>query len=417
MKIFEQYRGMRREMYVLFFGRVVTSMGSLIWPMLTMILSNKLKMSAGNIASLMLILSLAQLPCTLIGGKLADRYNKRNIIIVCDLITITCFFICGFIPINMTFVFLFFIAGLFAAIEHPSYDALVADLTTSADRERAYSLNYLGMNLGIILAPTIGGFLFENYLNLAFILSSIATASSTLLIYIFIKDISRAEEYSKQDNVYECDQENLSAYQILRSRKILVFYLLCSGIAAIIYSQFNFLMPLNFERLYGAQGAIYFGLLTSVNGAVVIIGTPILTTLFPKIRDIDKMVWGEVLIGASLAMYIFIQGMLPMYFVSMVIFTIGEILVTLGSKPYLTRRVPATHRGRISSISAITREGFPAIARNGIGFVADTYSMVVSWLVVAVISSISVIMHFGLAAADRKEYALLYDKEKEAQNT
>ena len=37
MHFFSQYRGLRRENYVLFFGRIVTNMGSMVWPMLTMI--------------------------------------------------------------------------------------------------------------------------------------------------------------------------------------------------------------------------------------------------------------------------------------------------------------------------------------------------------------------------------------------
>ena len=42
MHFFSQYRGLRRENYVLFFGRIVTNMGSMVWPMLTMILNQKL---------------------------------------------------------------------------------------------------------------------------------------------------------------------------------------------------------------------------------------------------------------------------------------------------------------------------------------------------------------------------------------
>lgn len=38
MKLFKQYKNLSREIYVLFFGRIVTSMGSLIWPLLTLIM-------------------------------------------------------------------------------------------------------------------------------------------------------------------------------------------------------------------------------------------------------------------------------------------------------------------------------------------------------------------------------------------
>ena len=80
-------------------------------------------------------------------------------------------------------------------MENPSYDALVADLSSSNDRERAYSLIYLGLNLGLILAPTIGGMLFENYLNLAFVIDGLTTLSSTILIFLFIKDITKSKSF------------------------------------------------------------------------------------------------------------------------------------------------------------------------------------------------------------------------------
>ena len=73
MHFFSQYRGLRRENYVLFFGRIVTNMGSMVWPMLTMILNQKLGMSAGNIAILTAVFGILMMPATLFGGKLADR--------------------------------------------------------------------------------------------------------------------------------------------------------------------------------------------------------------------------------------------------------------------------------------------------------------------------------------------------------
>ena len=98
MHFFSQYRGLRRENYVLFFGRIVTNMGSMVWPMLTMILNQKLGMSAGNIAILTAVFGILMMPATLFGGKLADRLNKKNIIIVGDIVSVVCYILCGCVP-------------------------------------------------------------------------------------------------------------------------------------------------------------------------------------------------------------------------------------------------------------------------------------------------------------------------------
>lgn len=95
---------------------------------------------------------------------------------------------------------------------------------------------------------------------------------------------------------------------------------------------------------------MYFGLMTSLNGLIVIIGTPILTKCASSLSDTAKLLTGQLLVCTALSMYIFIQGIIPMYYISMILFTLGEIITTLGSYPYLTRRIPASHRGRISSL-------------------------------------------------------------------
>lgn len=409
MKLFNQYRGLKKEIYVLFYGRVVTSMGGLVWPLMTLILSNKMGMSASEIANLMLIMSIIQLPCTLIGGKMADRFNKKWVIVICDMITVISYLICGFIPLSGVTIALFYIAGMFASFEYPSYDALVADLTSSDEREKAYSLNYLGMNLGLVLSPTIGGFLFANHLSLAFIITSIATFTSTSLIFFFIKDVKRVEESNTTKNVYEEDNDS-SVLSVMFSKKSILLYTLLLGLTGLVYSQFNFLIPLNLEAAFGEGGATLFGMLTSVNAITVIIGTPILTKVMAKVRDVNKLVIGISLEVFGLAMYIFIQDMLWLSFLSMVIFTLGEISNAIGSSPYITRRIPASHRGRISAIGTVFGTGFQSVTQMGIAYLIDTQTLSFVWIVITVIGVVTIMGMYVLSLIDKKEYKLLYEK-------
>ena len=409
MKLFNQYRGLKKEIYILFYGRVVTSMGGLVWPLMTLILSNKMGMSASEIANLMLIMSIIQLPCTLVGGKLADRFNKKWVIVICDMITVISYLICGFIPLSGVTIALFYIAGMFASFEYPSYDALVADLTSSDEREKAYSLNYLGMNLGLVLSPTIGGFLFANHLSLAFIITSIATFTSTSLIFFFIKDVKRVEESNTTKNVYEEDKDS-SVLSVMFSKKSILLYTLLLGLTGLVYSQFNFLIPLNLEAAFGESGATLFGMLTSVNAITVIIGTPILTKVMAKVRDVNKLVIGISLEVFGLAMYIFIQDMLWLSFLSMVIFTLGEISNAIGSSPYITRRIPASHRGRISAIGTVFGTGFQSVTQMGIAYLIDTQTLSFVWIVITVIGVVTIMGMYVLSLIDKKEYTLLYEK-------
>ena len=408
MNPFKQYAGLRRELYILFWGRVVTSMGALIWPMLTLILKNKLGFTASQAAGIIVVIGLVQLPCTLIGGKLADRFSKKNIIILCDLVTVAGYILCGILPMSPVFLVLFCVAGIFAHMEWPAYDALVADLSDSADRERAYSLNYLGSNLGLILAPTLGGFLFENHLSLAFIISGVATFSSTLLIMLYVKDVRPANDHTLASH-YEQACAEATTRQVLFRAPVLLLYVLCAGLYMAVYSVgFNFLMPLNMELLYGAKGAVLFGTMTSVNGLVVILGTPLCTTLLARVRDTGKLLLGQGTEMVGFLCFIFGQGRVPLYYLAMVIFTLGEVMMTLGEQPYLTRRVPASHRGRMGSLSRVFSMGLQAVCLYSVGGLAERLSMPLIWTLLVAAGAGNLVLLGLLRWRDKKRFGLLY---------
>ena len=405
MKFLQQYKNLSKEIYVLFFGRIVTSMGSLIWPLLTLILKNKLGYNATTIATLTMAMSILQFPMLLLGGKLADTLNRKKIIIVCDLVTVVSYIICGLLPLSNYSIALFYIAGVFATIEGPSYDALVADLSDSESREKAYSLQYLGMNLGLVLSPTIGGLLFENYLWLAFILTGLATLSSTILIILFIKRLS-----VEKGNVgaYEEKRENESVFRILRERKTLILYALVCGFGGIVYAQFNYLLPLNMETLYGAKGATIFGMLTSTNAIVVIIATPLITTFLSRLMDVRKIFIGESLIVLGLFGYRFVQGAMVPYFILMILFTIGEVFNTLGHQPYMTRRIPSTHWGRVNSFVNTVNGLFAGVGNIFIGKIVDVKGYDMAWLAVGVLGAVAIILVVMLNLVDKRQFGLLY---------
>ena len=407
MGFLKQYMGLRKELYIIFWGRVVTNMGALIWPMMTLILKNKLGYSASEVATIMMILGFVQLPCTMIGGKLADRFSKRNIIIVCDLVTVVSYFICGFLPIDRKMIPLLAVAALFAQMEWPSYDALVADLSSVKDREKAYSLNYLGLNLGLVLAPILGGFLFAEHLNLAFLISSIATFSSTILIFFFIKDITPVQEESVGSR-YEQAKSDQSIWKILSKNPLLYLFLFCGGLWSLVYSQFNFLLPLNLEQIYAEQGAVLFGTLTSVNAVVVIIGTPLLTKWISSLQDVSRLLIGQLLVLIGFSFFVWAQNLPVFYFVAMIIFTLGEIVQTIGQQPYLTRRIPASHRGRFSSFYTIFAGAFQLSGQQVVGQMADTLPMSRVWFCVLCVGAVNLFAYILLRKGDEKAYPLLY---------
>ncbi|MBQ4601190.1 MAG: MFS transporter [Oscillospiraceae bacterium] len=403
-KLFQMYGGLRREIYILCFGRFVTAMGSLIWPMLTLILKSKLDFDAEGVALWFLVFSVLQLPFSLLGGRLTDAYNKRDLILLFDLISVGLYLVTACLPLSTVSIVIYFAGSLFQGMEWPAYDALIAELTSDHDREKAYSLQYLASNLGVVFAPTIGGLLFNNYLWLSFLISGLAVLSSTVLIFLYIP---KEPEKAKITNAYE-SKESGSVLQVLKTRKILLVYLLISCISAVVYAQFNYLLPIQMDEVFLTQGAVLFGMLTSINGFVVILCTPLLTQLTLKWADLDRIRLGTLLELLGLCAHFFFGRVLVLYIVSMVVFTLGEILNTLGTSPYISKRIPATHRGRVVSVSGIFTTLASSLGNAVVGGIIVRWSFRQGWIFVAVIGAVLMLLLRFYRAMDAKRFCLLY---------
>lgn len=405
---FEQYRGLRKELYILTIGRMMTNLGSMIFPIFTLILNQKLGLNAQTIAIAMLVYSLVSIPMSLLGGKLADAFNKKYIIIFCDIISVIAFVYCFFAEINIVNIIIFAAASLFQSIEWPAYDALIADFTTSKDRERAYSLSYLGANLGLVLAPTLGGLLFNNYLNLAFLINGCSILLSTILIFFLVKNLSKEKDTS-QAAEYEKDIKSNSIVYIFKNRVVLLFIII-SILGSFIYAMYNYLMPLDLTANYGDQGSVIFGTISSVNCIVVVVFTSLITRFFKRIYDADKLYFGTGLeILGYLIFFLLIKNVVFCY-VAIVIFTYGEIFNTLASSPFLTRRIPASHRGRVMAFSNVVVSLVSSGLQIAIGTVYDNPDLGrnFAWGIVFGAGAVTFVLITIVRILDRKDYPALY---------
>lgn len=408
MKYIRQYQGLRKENYILFLGRVVTSLGAMIWPVMTLILNQKLRMNATSVALIMMVAGAVQMPVGLLGGKLADTHNKRNIIIVCDSLSVCFFIICGMVPLSLYSLLLLLCGATLQSMESPAYESLIADINPTKDRERAYSLQYLGSNMGMVAAPTIAGILFANYLWLSFIISGITIGISTMLIFFFIHDITPVKEENAA-SAYQERREDAGILTVLKENKVVFLYTFIITCYFAAYMQYGYLMPLDMGRLHGELGAALYGTVSSMNCIVVVLFTPIMTHLVAKISLTVKNLMGVGLLMVGYRVFLLGLGHVPVYYIAITLFTWGEILTTLVQGPYTTERIPASHRGRMNSIMVVMQ----TILQNGmmvvIGILYDNMGSSTAWTMVLAVLGIGLMGNILLISLDKKAYPKLYE--------
>lgn len=351
-KSFNPYRGLSKEIYIIALGRIINCAGSFVFPLLTLILTKKLKMDTSHAGIIISVSGIISMFSGIIGGKLTDCWGRKKIIVLFSTLGALCYLVCSFMEISIKIVPFIIVCSFLYGLSGPASDAMVADITTPKNRDSAYSLFYMAMNVGFTVSPLIGGFLFEKYLRVLFVADAVTTLISILLIVIYIPEtITKTYEKLGKERIMEENVDG-SIFKVLMERPVLIFYALVMFGYEFVYSQWGFLYPIQAEKIVPGSGAQFYGTLVSFNALIVIFLTPIITKLLMKKNSLRKIFYGGILYMIGFGLPGFIANM-PFMYAAVLILTLGEITVTISRSPFVANRTPASHRGRMNAVLPI----------------------------------------------------------------
>lgn len=402
--LFKPYKGLSKEIWVLFFARVINCMGAFIFPLLTLILTTKLGLDSKTAGFIISGSGIVYMFSGVIGGKLTDLFGRKTIIIILNLIGASIYIAAGFMRVSTAMVPMIMAAGFFMSMADPASSALVADITDPKTRDGAYSLFYLGINIGFAFSPTIGGLLLKNHLNLLFIIDGGTAVIAMLLILFFIPEtMGKANEELGEDREMEKQVEG-STLKVLFERPILIFFALTMFGYSFVYSQWSFMFPIHVSRVFVENGSRIFGGLVSFNAVIVLTLTPVITLLLSSKSSIRKIFYGGIMYTLGFGSLFFAHSIYS-FILSAFLITLGEITVSISSSPFIANHTPASHRGRINSVlPIITGVGY-TIGPFLMGMVLTVTSINNAWIVIAVVMIIFSFFTIKLEKYDSKEKA------------
>lgn len=387
--------------------RIINALGAFVGPFLTMFLSNKIGLSNDIIGIFIMLNSFSTVPGSLIGGKISDTFGRKNVLVIFQGLAAVCYLPCAFLGKSIAIPYFLILSSFFNSIAQPAYGAMIADLTNTKNRNSAYSLLYLGNNLGFSIGPMIAGFLYIHYIKLMFIGNTIAVLISIFIIYIFIRETKPQDENEKETvNEYE-KAEKGSLIKALLDRPLLLYFAFLSMIYSFVYAQYPFCIPLQIENLFSkANYSVIYGKIMATNGITVILLTTIITKLTRKLSAIQNIALAGIFYGFGFGMLYFISSY-QMFIVSTIIWTIGEILHTTNSGVYIANHTPMSHRGRFNAvIPLITGAGFsvgPAI----MGIYIKNRRVIDAWPIAFAMAVAASILFYRLYIIENKKEKLL----------
>jgi len=263
------------------------------------------------------------------------------------------------------------INGAFGPLFRVGCHSMVADLIEPEQRTSAYALLRMSNNLGVAIGPSVGGFVTAASYALAFYIAAGASAIFTLLVLFFVAETVPQKQFSADQ-----PQTDGGYGQVLRDRPFLAFcgvYTLAvmahvlMMVLLSVYAKENFGVPEN-----------QYGFIMATNAAMVVLLQYTTTRITERYHHLPVLAIGSLFLALGTGSVALGWGF-PTFLVSMVILTIGEMIVMPTSTALTANLAPPTMRGRYMSVYGLTWGiGFgigPVIG----GFLNDNLAPVAIW--------------------------------------
>ncbi len=349
--LFGVYMGLPKPLYTLFLATVVNSVGIFVFPFMTLYLTGRLGMSQSAAGNFMFIISIIYIPGNYIGGKIADRFGRKKLMVIAQLISAALYIPCGFAVFSKYVPLLILVSVFFDGITDPARTAMMTDLTTPENRRTAFSLTYLGHNLGFAVGSLIAGFLFEYASSWLFWGNALAVFAATAIVSAKVPETKPTQEQIDatigSGSTEEAHRGTLM--QALMSRPFLIVFTMITTWYGFVYAQHRFALPLQTKAFFGASGAAIFGTCMTLNAVLVIfLSTPTMA-ITKKWKPINAVALAGIFYALGFGMIGFSNNLVLLY-ASTILWTLGEIVNATNEGAYTANHTPISHRGRFQAV-------------------------------------------------------------------
>ena len=312
-----------------------------------------------------------------VGGWTADRFGRRNALALSMFSSAVTLLLLSQARSLPLIIVLTTLAGLTGEMYRPAAAALLTDLTPAGERIPAFALNRLAINLGFAAGPAVAGLLAERSFFLLFLGDALTSAAFGVIALTTLPEgvrVRRGEE-----------RRGEAVRTMLRDRAFL-FFLVSSVLGAFVYFQSQTTFPLH-VRASGLSDSDY-GLLISLNGLAIVLFELPLVAITQRFPYRPVLTLGSLLVGLGFALNA-VANDLPELALTVLIWTLGEIIYAPVASAYVADIAPEHLRGRYQGAWGLTW-GLAYVFAPALGAAIFAWSSDGLWLICGLL---------GLAAA------------------
>jgi MFS family permease len=362
-----------KQLRLMFFGMLISTIGSsMIWPFLMVFVRQRLNLPLTQITSLMTINASAGLVAAFIAGPITDRVGRKWVMVLSLAGNGMVYYFMSGAHSYLSFALLLTLSGSFNPLYRVGADAMLADLIPSDKRSDAYALMRLSNNAGISIGPMLGGFISSLSFAITFF-----CAGTGMIIYSLLLAFFSHETLPVHSNVPGETVKSIGGYlHVLRDTQFLSFigaFILTQMCAVLIW----ILMPVYAIDIFKVPEKLY-GFIPTTNALMVVFLQIYVTRITKRFRPLSVMMFGTIFYAVGVGSVALGHSFIS-FWISIVIMTIGELILMPTSSSYVAGLAPPDMRGRYMSVAGLTWSAAAGIAPILGGFLNDNIAPVATW--------------------------------------
>lgn len=349
--------GLPRVFWWVWVSTLVVRTGAFVAPFLSYYLTRSLGHSAAFAGFVAALNAVGAAVSAVVGGVLADRVGRRATLLGALVASAVTLVALGSVHTVGLIAVLAFLAGLANNATRPATGAIIADIVPSADRGRAYALNYWAINLGFAVAMLSAGLVASHGYSLLFFGDAMANVGCAVVVFFTVPEtrpvVGAATSGASSGATAEVSGRAGSLADVLRDR-IFLGFLGAVLVGAIIYSQAQTVQPIMMGQDGLGPGA--YGAVAALNGILIGVLQLPMTTWMRRYTHGTVLASSSFLMGAGFAVPLLISAVghpMGVYAASVVVWTIAEIGNTPPQMALGADLAPAHLRGRYQGMSTL----------------------------------------------------------------
>jgi MFS family permease len=384
----ESVGGLPREFWWLWTSTLVNRLGGFVLTFLALYLTASRGFSAAYAGLVASLIGLGGIIASVLGGVLADRLGRRPTLLGAQLATSATVAMLAFVRAPLWIAVTGFFLGLASNASRPAIQAMMADIVRPEDRVRAFSLNYWAINLGFAVSSVYAGFLVAQSYTLGFLVEAAMTLACACVVFVKVKE-SRPTRTVVPGAP---SSPVVTMGTVLRDGRFMLMVGL-SFLVAVVFTQSSVGLPI----VMGENGLTSsdVGLVAGVNG-VVIVALQIPLTRYIERRDPGRLLTvSSLLIGYGFALTA-LAGSLAAYALTVVVWTLGEMINAPTQSGLVARLSPAEGRGRYQGVYTMSWSAAALVAPLAGGWVIDTAGAGWLWAGCAALGTVTAFGYWAL---------------------